>query len=840
MGVKQQLVVDNRTVTLTNLEKELYPAIHFTKAQVIDYYARVSEWILPHLKNRPVTLKRFPDGVGGQAFYEKDAPRFTPEWVTIAPVPRRGGAKGGKDIRYVVINDRPTLIWCANIASLELHPFLHVADALDTPTSLVFDLDPGPGMNVVDCGKVAFELRERLARLGLQSFVKLSGSKGIQLYAPLNTPVSYSQTQPFARSMAERMAREHPDRIVFDMAKNLRPGKIFIDWSQNSDFKTTVGVYSLRAKSERPFVSAPITWEELDEIVRKKDPDRLCLEPAAVLARFEKLGDLFEPVLTLKQPLPASLDAPAPASLELYGKKRNFSKTAEPAPSKAVKKTDAARRFVIQKHAASHLHYDFRLEMHDVLKSWAVPKGVPYTTGERRLAMATEDHPMAYIDFEGTIPKGQYGGGTVMVWDAGTYELIDGNYYKGKLHFRLHGKKLKGEWVLVKGRSEEREKNSWYLLKSGEDARPLPAKKEDSSAVTGRSMEQIASANDAQWHSNRTDIPGIDLDALPNADMRFVEPMQALLTGELPGGEHWQYEIKFDGYRALAVKYQGEAKLWSRRNNSLNARFPEIAAALNHLEGGIILDGEVTALDEKGRPSFNLLQNSKSSPHPIVYYVFDVLAWRGRSLLELPLKERRKVLETVLASAHDPIRLSGVLQGEPEHLIAAAREQGLEGLVGKRTDARYEPGRRSGAWVKYKIDKGQELVIGGYKPGANGFENLAVGYYEGEKLLFIAKLKNGFVPAVKAEIAARFKGLETDRCPFANLPEPRGARRGEALTTEAMKKYRWLKPELVAQVAFTDWTDANHLRHSRFIALRDDKPAREVVHEKPVTAAARG
>jgi len=530
MGAKQQLQVDGRTVTLSNLDKVLYPAVQFTKAQVIDYYARVAEWILPHLKDRPVTLKRYPDGLSGQAFYEKDAPRFTPDWVAIAPVPRRNG---GPDIRYVLINDRPTLIWCANIASLELHPFLHRAGALDRPTHIVFDLDPGEGTNVVNCGRVAFRLRDKLERLGLKSFVKLSGSKGIQLYVPLNTPVTYAQTQPFAHSMAELMAREYPNEIVAEMAKNLRPKKIFIDWSQNSDFKTTVGVYSLRAKRERPYVSLPITWQELEEIVEQDDPDRFCMEPAAALQRLEKVGDIFAPVLTVRQKLPTITELPiddAPASLDTYRKKRDFSKTAEPAPAPAAQKEKGTRRFVIQKHAASHLHYDFRLEMHDVLKSWAVPKGVPYAMGERRLAMATEDHPLAYIDFEGTIPKGQYGGGTVMVWDTGTYELIDGNYYKGKLHIRLKGKKLKGEWVLVKGRSAEKssDKVSWFLMKAGEAAKPLSAKKEDASAVSGRTMEQIAAANDAQWHSNRSDVPGLDLDVLPKDQPGRAQLIQIL------------------------------------------------------------------------------------------------------------------------------------------------------------------------------------------------------------------------------------------------------------------------------------------------------------------------
>jgi bifunctional non-homologous end joining protein LigD len=296
MPASQQVRVDDRTLRLTNPDKVLYPAAGFTKAQVIDYYSRVAEWILPHLKDRPVALRRFPDGVDGQAFYEKDAPRFTPEWVATAHVPRRAG---GKDIRYVVINDRATLLWCANLASLELHTFLHRAGALDTPASVVFDLDPGEGAALAACAKVAFLLRDALEKLGLKIFPKVSGSKGLQLYVPLNGKATYARTQPFAHAVATTLAGAHPDLIVSEMTKSLRKSRVFIDWSQNSDFKTTIGVYSLRAK-ERPYVSLPVTWDEL-----AADPDRLFFEPEAALRRLEKLGDLFAAVPELKQTLPA-------------------------------------------------------------------------------------------------------------------------------------------------------------------------------------------------------------------------------------------------------------------------------------------------------------------------------------------------------------------------------------------------------------------------------------------------------------------------------------------------------------------------------------------------------
>ena len=639
MAKKEQLTIEGRDVPVSNLDKVLYPENHFTKAQVIDYYIRVSGYLLPHFHNRPVTLKRFPDGVRSESFYEKDAPRFTPKWVETFPVPRKAG---GPDIRYILINDLPTLVWCANIASLEVHPFLHQAPHIDRPTSVVFDLDPGTGMDVLACAKVAFLLRDVFERLQMQSFAKVSGSKGIQVYLPLNGPTSYAVTQAFALAVAQLLAKEHPDLIVSEMAKVQRVKKVFIDWSQNADFKTTVGVYSLRAKRGRPYVSLPISWDELRRALDRQDADALLFEPEAALKRLEQTGDLFAPVLSLKQSLPESVmadTAPAAspkrtrsASLKEYEGKRDFSKTAEPPASvPRASKQGSRRRFVVQKHAASHLHFDFRLEMHGVLKSWAVPKGVPYALDERRLAMATEDHPLEYLDFEGTIPQGQYGGGTVMVWDIGTYELIEGNYYKGNLQIHLQGTKLKGEWTLTKDRRSDGK--NWFLTKSGSNAKPLSRKQENQSALTQRTLEQIAAANDAQWHSNRSPIQGIDLDSLPHSELEFVEPMQCRAVESLPEGEAWEYELKLDGYRALAIKQGGKVRLFSRRNNLLNDRFPPIVDAVSKLEDGLILDGEIVALDSEGRPSFNILQNERTTNQPVLLYVFDVLAYRARSLV---------------------------------------------------------------------------------------------------------------------------------------------------------------------------------------------------------------
>jgi bifunctional non-homologous end joining protein LigD len=326
-------------------------------------------------------------------------------------------------------------------------------------------------------------------------------------------------------------------------------------------------------------------------------------------------------------------------------------------------------------------------------------------------------------------------------------------------------------------------------------------------------------------------IPNVDWTALPKAEIEFVEPMLCATAEELPKGPTWQYEIKLDGYRAIALKTATGVKLLSRRNNSMNGRFPDIVQALALLPDDTVLDGEVVALDEHGRGSFSLLQHSQEKAARIVFYAFDCVAYQGKSLQAQPLETRRAVLQAALQATHDPVRFSETWIARPAALIAAAKKHGVEGLIAKRAGSVYEPGQASGAWVKYKLNQGQELVVGGYVPAKHGFDALLVGYYDQGKLLFVGKIRNGFVPHVKAQVFQRFKSLETDVCPFANLPEPKNARRGIALTADAMKACRWLKPKLVAQIEFIEWTSNNHLRHAKFVALRDDKDAREVMRD---------
>jgi bifunctional non-homologous end joining protein LigD len=320
-----------------------------------------------------------------------------------------------------------------------------------------------------------------------------------------------------------------------------------------------------------------------------------------------------------------------------------------------------------------------------------------------------------------------------------------------------------------------------------------------------------------------------DFSAFPSAKARFVEPMYALAVQKLPQGQEWLYEVKFDGYRCLAGKHASGVTLWSRRENLFAKQFPQIAQACERLPPNTLLDGEIVALDESGRVSFNLLQHHRSKAQALVFYAFDVLIYRGRSVLKVPLYFRREVLRRIFDDIKAaPIGMSENIEAAPTDMIRVAKEFGFEGIVAKRKDSVYESGKRTGAWVKYKVNRGQAFVIGGFTPG-NPFDALIVGYYEGERLLYAAKIRNGFVPQLRRDVVSRFKGLETDGCPFANLPEKK--RTQWALTKEEMKNCVWLKPELVAQIEFTEWTPDGHLRHSKFVGMRDDKLAREVVRE---------
>ena len=338
MASKPEVVeIEGKHLSLTNLDKVLYPATGFTKGQVIDYYARIAPVLLPHLKEHPLTLKRYPGGVDQEYFFEKNATKHRPDWVKTVPVWSEGNQR---DVNYILANDLPTLVWTANLAAIELHPSLSLAKNIMCPRSIVFDLDPGAPANIVQCCQVGIWLRDIFEHFGLQSFPKTSGSKGLQVYVPLNSPTSYDVTKPFAHALARLLENEHRDFVVSDMKKELRVGKVFVDWSQNDEHKTTISVYSLRAR-EHPTVSTPVKWEEVEQALKKKDATLLVFEAGQVLDRVQKMGDLFAPLEKLKQKLPklagiAEAATPSPG-LDLAAQ-------AEDADRKKIKKTTKAKR----------------------------------------------------------------------------------------------------------------------------------------------------------------------------------------------------------------------------------------------------------------------------------------------------------------------------------------------------------------------------------------------------------------------------------------------------------------------------------------------------------------
>ncbi|MBA3651254.1 MAG: ATP-dependent DNA ligase [Chthoniobacterales bacterium] len=563
-----------------------------------------------------------------------------------------------------------------------------------------------------------------------------------------------------------------------------------------------------------------------------------------------------------------------------YQRKRNFSVTAEPSGAKKKprpKRVAGASRFVIQKHDASRLHYDFRLEMDGVLKSWAVPKGIPWQRGEKHLAVEVEDHPIDYEDFEGVIPEGNYGGGTVMVWDRGNY-YVHGEkpleaLREGRIHLVLEGEKLKGDWALIRTRSDGG-KTQWLLLKSDADVRPISKKRDDQSAKTGRTMKQIAKDRDAEWQSNR-DQPNDSQknlrtrvrqavarkesgpkkkvrraakvkksalalpDSLPAGKPRFIAPMKPKLVETPPTGGGWIYELKFDGFRALAVKSGEKVQLISRNENDLTKKFPEIAEALEALPcEECVIDGEVVALDEEGRSSFQLLQAREMEGYdaPLSYYVFDLLQLEGKNLGGFPLTTRKEMLRQLAAGLGEPVRFSGELGHDPQALLAEVKRRGLEGIIGKRADSVYEAGRRSGAWIKLKCQNEQEFVIGGYTPPAGArkhFGALLVGYYEKKKLLFAGKVGTGFDTKMLAHLHQEFQNEIRDDCPFADLPSKSGGKWSQGITPGMMKKITWVNPAFVCQVKFAEWTRDAKLRAPVFLGLREDKAPSAVKREMP-------
>ncbi len=563
--------------------------------------------------------------------------------------------------------------------------------------------------------------------------------------------------------------------------------------------------------------------------------------------------------------------------LDKYKQKRDASKTPEPFGGKGDKDV---LRFVIQKHAASHLHYDFRLEMEGVLKSWAVPKG-PSTDPEiKRLAMMVEDHPYDYRTFEGIIPKGQYGGGTVIVWDEGTYEpsgykgtkkelekhLLH-ELYGGKLKFVLKGKKLKGEYALVKahGRGE----NAWLLMKLEDKyASKDDISKKEKSVVSGKTLDQVAATSDNVWNSHRSELADEKTvkkaskksnsedtvqpaDEMLQADKLLkkrekskmptnIKPMLATLVNEPFDDPEWHYEVKWDGYRTLAYVEKGKVTLSSRNNKPFTEKYYPITDAMKEWTINAVLDGEILVLNDKGQANFGALQNWRSEADgDLVFYAFDLLWYEGKNIMQLPLSERQAILKEVLPTNDDRIRLSEVFTANGLDFFAAAEKMGLEGIMAKKANSTYNPDSRSKAWLKIKANQRQEVIIGGFtnnEGSAKTFSSLLLGVNENGKLRYVGKVGTGFNEKTQKEMMESFKPLITDKSPFSVEPDVNQPSRFRPNPPKATAT--WLKPELVCEVSYAEVTSDGVFRHPSFQGMRSDKKPKEVVMETPAETEA--
>jgi len=520
-----------------------------------------------------------------------------------------------------------------------------------------------------------------------------------------------------------------------------------------------------------------------------------------------------------------------PLDIETYNRKRDFSKTKEPRGRKLKGKGNS---FVVQKHDASRLHWDFRLELDGVLKSWAVPKGPSLDPDEKRLAMRTEDHPLDYGEFEGTIPKGEYGGGTVMLWDQGRWipepsKDPSKTIEEGHLHFTLEGERMKGEWVMFRLKPRPGEKaEPWMLKKVTDDY----AEADDGDALvdncvtsvtTGRTMAEIAAGEDV-WRSNRGGQKGgrgkRKASAAPPA---FEEPQLATLVDEVPAGNSWIHEIKYDGYRLLLSVGDGLATAWTRKGLDWSDKFKALVKAAARLPAGCLIDGEAVALDEKGRPSFQLLQSTLKDQRGanLAFYAFDLLVDRGEDIRKLPNIERKERLAALLEGVSSPILYGDHIIGRGEEMFEAVCKQGGEGIISKKASATYS-GTRTRNWLKIKCIQRQEFVIVGWSESdkRRGFRSLLLAARDGGKLTYSGKVGTGFNAKLIEELMERMQPLAVDKAP---VEVPRADRKGA----------HWIEPKLVAEINYAEFTDDGILRHPSFVGLREDKPAKDVVKEVP-------
>jgi len=751
---------------LSNLDKVLYPEGEILKAQVIEYYLTLAPTILRHIKGRPLSLVRYPDGIYGEQFFQKNRPDWTPDWIDYI----RLGKERKKE--YIVAREEATLVWLANLACLEIHQIHSFSEYADKPDYIVYDLDPPEGKDDFEEVKsLAFSLKEELEQLDYHVFVKTTGGKGLHLITPLEVNYSFDECFDTAKKIAEAFIRKHKNTTLH-LNKEARKGRVLIDIFRNKSSQTIVSPYSLRGRAGAP-VSAPITWEQLQDIQGAQE-----LTIALVKDMVLNDGDPWEDIRSWAVPLhtdtqrrsvyknlPQNPKHKSPEQLAEYEHKRDFGKTPEP----YVPEDDGrGNRFVIQRHHASHLHYDLRLEQDGVLKSWAVPRGMPPVPGVKRLAVQTEDHPLEYLSFEAEIPKGQYGGGMMWIYAAGRYEITKEK--KNGFYFRLSGPQINAEYRM-------------HLMKNKE------------------------------WLLERVDKPQqnfLEMD---------VQPMVAEALKKPPKG-NYRYEVKWDGIRVMITLNEGKMIIRSRNMNDITAQFPELnipEEAFRVING--VFDGEIVCLDPQGRADFRKvikrLMTKKQMEidyqvrkNPAYCYLFDVPYLDGRSLVNDPWTRRREWLKDSFRK-NTPYRFSEDIE-DGQALFEAAKTMGIEGIMAKDPLGKYYPGKRSTAWYKVKVKNTVDAFVIGYTKGEGDreryFGSLHLVELEGDQLAYRGRVGTGFTDKLLAELKDYFDSLEVTEKPIS-----------EKVSEESV----WFRP-VPCEIEYTSLTKDKHYRDAVFKRLRED------------------
>jgi DNA ligase D-like protein (predicted ligase)/DNA ligase D-like protein (predicted polymerase)/DNA ligase D-like protein (predicted 3'-phosphoesterase) len=801
-----------RELRLSNLTKIFWPEEGYTKGDLIAYYFNVAQLLLPHLERRPLTMKRMPDGATGPSFYEKTAPSHTPEWVHRCTVLSEDAKEGRID--YLTVDDLATLLFVANLGAIEMHPLHSRCSDTAHPDYCFFDLDPFPPYTYEDVLTVARHVKVVLDQLGLTGYPKTSGATGLQIYVPIEPGRwTYDEVRAFVGACGRMIGRADPDRVTMAWRVADRTGKIFIDHNMNRQGANIAAAYSLRPEARAP-VSTPLTWEEVAEGGFEPQDFRI----DNVWERFAAAGDRWAPVRNgpyndlapamealgvepeadPSGPLPrtaakavaaktsdeVALASKDPALFE-YVRRREFGETGttEPAPGDEV---GTGTSFVIHKHRATRLHYDVRLERDGALPSWAVPKGLPTAKGDKRLAVRTEDHPLEYGSFQGTIPEGHYGAGEVRIFDDGWYEPIE--WTDTKVSFRLHGRRYPGlEFHFVKTRTD------WLAFLASAQTSPLPA-------------------------------------SPPRFSPMLAEPGAGAFDDE-----RWWFEPKLDGIRCLAELSTGDTVLRSRTGRDVTAQYPELHMIHELVdELNAVIDGEIVAVDAEGKNSFEVLQQRMNLANPreiqrartripVSIVVFDLLWLDGRDVTALPLEQRRELLSYVVEE-DDRLRLTAHVVGEGSVMFEAAKAQRLEGIVAKRTGSPYLPGRRSDAWRKIKATRTQDCVILGFTPGQGGrgdtFGALLVGAYDDGELRWVGQVGSGFTDTVLDRVLERLRPLVQGEPAVEELRASKGA--------------VFVEPVVVCEVEYLEMTKSTRkMRAPVFKHLRDDKLPEDCVLETP-------